>query len=1063
MGEARMFVSRIAASILLAALYAGNHAPLQEQPTLQPGVPFERQLAGGETHSYRISLKSGQFLRIEVEQHRIDVLVSLTSAAAQQLAVSNRQYAVVERVSTIAETDTELRLEVRAANPADASGRYIIRLAEARAANGLDRDLVKADLTFAAAHQLLEQEALTARRSAVEKLEESLALYRKAGDRRGELFALYSLGRAYTPLGERRKTLEAHEQALPLARSLSERLLESHLMQDLGSLCYSLNQVPQALEYFQQVLPLLRELSDRAREAQALFSLGVVQGGMGDRVQANASYQQAQLLWKALEDRAGEARALAAIGAGYEVLGEKQKAIETMERALPLLRSVGDHNTEANTLYSLGLAYDTLNERQKAVTNFSLALALRKEFGHPDGAAGLNRVLGSIYDGLGDLQQALAHSKQALALFEAERDHRATAGLLRNIGLLHNRLGEREQALAHFKRALPLFRLGADKQSLARLLANLGEVHSELGEHDEALRNLNEALPILQQINNQFFEVYTLYWIARAERGRGHLAAARARAEENLAKVEHLRRSFYQADLRAVAFTKARDFYELELDLLVRLGEDKVDQKLFEAALEVSEQARARTMLDLLAEARTGIRTGITPELQQRESANQTRLASLQSQLIQLRQQARPDQKRIGLLQQELAQADEERAQLEHLLRRQHPQYADMLYPAPLRVEAMRNLLDERTALLEYVLGQEHSFLFVLTREGVHCRRLPAASEINELVQEVRQALGQPGQTEFARFTQAAGRLYELLVAPVASVLDSKSKLLIAPDGVLYYLPFESLPAKIVGQQRMDYLIKRWTVSYIPSASVLASLRLNKRPVEAKGGIDAAKQFVAFADPVYPPRAAEGVVKTGDPSDKEERWDLVRLVESAREVTEIARLYRPEQTALFLRAQATEENIKGNQALASARRIHFATHGLISTTRPQHSALVMTLDDDPREDGLLQMWEIFNLRLQADLVVLSACQTGLGRAVTGEGILGLTRAFMYAGTPSVVASLWNVADRSTAELMVKFYRGLDRTFDKAEALREAKLELMRNPRYASPYYWAPFVLIGEPK
>lgn len=1061
-----MFASRIAASILLAALYAGGSAPRQEQTTSRPGVPLERALTGGETHTYPISLGAGQFLRIEVEQQRIDAIVSLSNATAHQVAVSNRQYAAVEWVSTIAETDTQLRLEIRGVNPSGPAGRYVIKFEEPRAATDLDHNLVKADLTFAAANQLREQEAVTARRSAVEKFEESLSLYRKASDRRGEMFALFYLGRAYSPLGERRKTLEAHEQALPFARSLGERLLESRLMQGLGSLCYSLNQVSQALDYFQQVLPLLRELGDRAREAQAHFSLGTVLAGTGDRMQAVASYLQAQSLWRALEDRAGEARALAAIGSSYEALGEKQKAIETMERALPVLRRVEDRNTEANTLYSLGLTYDTLGERQKAVTNFSLALALRKEFGHPSGAAALNRALGSIYDGLGHLQQALAHSKQALALFEAAQDYRATAGLLRNIGLLYNRLGEREQAIAYFKRALPLFRLGADRQSLARLLANLGEVFSELGEHEEGLRHLNEALPILRQINNQFFEVYALHWMARAERGRGQLTAARARNEENLEKIEYLRRSFYQTDLRAVAFTKARDVYELELDLLVRLAETQSDQKLIATALEVSEQARARTMLDLLAEARTGIRSGIAPELQQRESANQTRLASLQSQLIQARQQARPDQKRIASLQQELTQADEERAQLEDLLRRQHPHYAEMLYPAPLRVEAMRNLLDDRTALLEYVLGQEHSFLFVLTREGLHCRRLPAASEINELVHEVRQALGQPGQTEFARFTQAASRLYELLVAPVASVLDSKSKLLIAPDGVLYYLPFESLPAKIAGQPRTDYLIKRWTVSYIPSASVLASLRLNKRPVEAKApetGRDAAKEFVAFADPVYPARAAESVVKTEDSSEKEERWDLVRLVESAREVTEIARLYRPEQTALFLRTQAREENIKGNQALATAHRIHFATHGLISTTRPQHSALVLTLDDDPREDGLLQMWEIFNLRLRADLVVLSACQTGLGREVTGEGILGLTRAFMYAGTPTVVASLWNVADRSTAELMVKFYQRLDSTVDKADALREAKLELMRNPRYASPYYWAPFVLIGEPK
>ncbi len=1083
-----MFMSRIVGSILFAALCTGDsarwlaqttlvplfQAPLgtQEAQQLLPGVPLERALSGGEAHTYRLALAAGQFLRLEVEQRGVDVAVMLSDREGRQVAASNSPHAGVEWVSLVAETGAELRLEIRAANQAAAAGRYAVRLAELRIATELDRQRVAADQALAAGERLRAQDLTTARRSAVVKYEEALALYRAAGDRRGETFALFNLGATLNLLGERRKLLECYQQALPLAQSLGERLIESHLLQNLGALCYSLNQAPQALDYFQQVLPLLRALGERHREAQALFSLGVVYAGLSDRLRSVEVMRQAQTLWQTLGDRAGEARVLSALGSNYEALGEKQKAVEVLEQALPLLRSVGDRETEADTLYNLGLAYGSLNERQRAVEYFTQALTLRKEIGHPFGAAYLQRSLGAIYEGLGELRQALAHCQQALALYEEAKNYRNVGAMLRNLGLLHNKLGEQPQAIAYFKRALPLFRAGADRQTQARLLANLGEALSASGEHEQALTYLNEALPLLQQLSQQFFEVYALYWIAHAERGRGQLPAARARVEEALAKIEHLRRGYYQTELRAVGFTKARDFYELELDLLVRLAATGPEQKLIATALEISEQARARTMLDLLAEARTGIRAGITPELQQREQANQTRLAALQSQLIQVRQQARPDPTRSAALQQELKQAEEERTQLENELRRQHPRYAEMLYPAPLQAEAIRHLLDEETALLEYALGQESSFLFVVTREGLHYRRLPPAAELNRLVQEVRQTLEQPGRGEFVNFTRAASRLYELLVAPVATVLTGKSRLLIAPDGALYYLPFECLPAKIAGQSAADYLLKRWTISYVPSASVLSSLRQNKRPAVDKmpePGAAAPKQFVAFADPVYPAGGAAG--EAGKPPvparrslfEQEERWELVRLAESQREVTEIARLYRPEQTALYLGPAAREENIKGNPALATARRLHFATHGLISASHPQHSALVLTLDDDPREDGLLQMWEIFNLKLQAELVVLSACRTGLGQEVTGEGILGLARAFMYAGAPSVVVSLWNVADRSTAELMVKFHQRLDRTADKAEALRQAKLELLRNPRYASPYYWAPFVLIGEPK
>jgi CHAT domain-containing protein len=197
--------------------------------------------------------------------------------------------------------------------------------------------------------------------------------------------------------------------------------------------------------------------------------------------------------------------------------------------------------------------------------------------------------------------------------------------------------------------------------------------------------------------------------------------------------------------------------------------------------------------------------------------------------------------------------------------------------------------------------------------------------------------------------------------------------------------------------------------------------------------------------------------------EKNRRWELQRLEYSSREVIGIAKRYKPDEVAVYLGSAAKEENVKNNEYLSTARRIHFATHGIISEKQPQYSGLVLTLDDDPTEDGLLQAYEIFNLKLNADLVVLSACRTGLGKEVRGEGLIGLTRAFMYAGAPSVVVSLWEVADRSTAALMVKFYQQLDHAKDKAEALRQAKLALIQSGQFAHPYYWAPFILVGEPK
>jgi len=261
---------------------------------------------------------------------------------------------------------------------------------------------------------------------------------------------------------------------------------------------------------------------------------------------------------------------------------------------------------------------------------------------------------------------------------------------------------------------------------------------------------------------------------------------------------------------------------------------------------------------------------------------------------------------------------------------------------------------------------------------------------------------------------------------------------------------------------------------------VLAGLR--DRPKQKD---TANKKLLAFADPVYEEQGNETMTQRAllRGAFGDQQWHLERLVESGREVQQIAGLYPPGQSSLLLREQATEENVKTSRRLNEYRYIHFATHGLLNEQRPYYSGLILSLpkygkapaalpadkgattrSDQPQiEDGLLQVYEIFGLKLNADLVVLSACETGLGKELRGEGLVGLTRAFLYAGTPSVIVSLWKVQDRSTSDLMVNFYKDLNQSKEKTEALRLAKLNLIKSGRYSHPYYWAPFILVGDPR
>jgi len=396
-------------------------------------------------------------------------------------------------------------------------------------------------------------------------------------------------------------------------------------------------------------------------------------------------------------------------------------------------------------------------------------------------------------------------------------------------------------------------------------------------------------------------------------------------------------------------------------------------------------------------------------------------------------------------------------------------------------------LLDDRTALLEYAIGDTSSYLFAVSRSDFLIVALPSTSALAGKVDALRQIItSQPQRSTFGKQIEYSRQLFRELIEPAGKLLAGKQKLIIAPSGVLNYLPFEVLLSSgdekelaAAGPGALPFLIRDYAIGYVPSAGVLAGLR--SRPQIKPGP---RKTFLAFADPVYGDETGtETNVALRGAFGQMRAWKLTRLEGSRREVEQIASLYKPDQASLLLGEQASEQNVKTDGRLSQYRYVHFATHGLVNEERPPYSGLILSLptgkesaagnaqsrnpqspiSNPQSEDGLLQVYEVFNLKLNADLVVLSACDTGLGKEIKGEGLIGLTRAFLYAGTPSVMVSLWSVQDRSTADLMVRFYQQLDRRKDKAAALRQAKLDLIQTKRYAHPYYWAPFILIGDPE
>lgn len=1107
--------------ITVPCLLAFSPASSTPAIPLLPEKPHTGELTDSQPHSYQLAVAAGQYLRVEAVQLQGNVALALLNSRGEEVATADVSYSSREEICVLVENPSEFRLLIRTADAQQTPARYQVQIADLRVPTEADRLRVAAAQAFATGEQLRQQKTSASSQAAASHYEAALNLYRQAGDKRGEAYTLFVFGKLLIAANDRPRAVTLYQQALPLMQQLGEHSAENNLWYSLGTLSNSLGQIQQALTYLNESLTRARARDDRQCEAQTLYSLGVVQAARGTREQATESLQQARNIWQVLGNRDAEAKAITMLGSNYEALGEKQKAVDCLLQALPLLRQTGNQHTEAHTLYLLGLTYDSLGERATAMDYYRQALPLRQAIGHLSGEAARLRALGGIYYGLREKQQALDHYQRALALYEQQKDLKNTAQMLRNIGQAYDIFGEKQKALEYFNRALPLFRLGADPQTRARLLSDLGRVLEETGAPEQALTYLNEALPVLRKLGHRFFELQTLYYLARAESACGRLREAHQLIKETLALVETLRSEFHQPELCAAGFARAQDFYDLAIDVLMRRQQQEPQQHYAAEALHLAELARARMLLDTLAEARADIRHGVASELLLAERRLQEQIGSQSARLLRLLSGKHTTEQETDA-RRDLAQAQAEYAQVQSQIRRTSPQYAALMQPRPLTLaDIQQQILDDDTLLLEYRLGPQRSYLWAISRDSYAVYQLPGRDQIEQAARQAYELLNARNQRvkfetadeKLVRVVKAdadywpqAAALSRIILAPAADQL-TKKRLLIVSDGALQYLPFAALPDPVAGGQLLvtseeghrpsasspqslapahQPLIVSHEIITLPSASTLAVLRAG-----IQGRTPAPKSVAVLADPVFTttdPRLLTALRISADAMPgknplrdsetsvlvraiRESGWsetglELPRLPFTRQEAKAITALVPAAERREALDFAASRATITGNE-LAQYRYVHIATHGLISTAHPELSGLVFSLVDEQgrQQNGFLRMHDLFNLNLPAELVVLSACRTGLGQELKGEGIISLTRGFMYAGAARVMVSLWDVNDQATAELMTKLYQSMlgPQRLSPAAALRAAQLAMLHDQRWQSPWYWAAFTLQGEPQ
>ena len=863
--------------------------------------------------------------------------------------------------------------------------------------------------------------------------------------------------------------------------------------------------------------------------------------------------ESARVLLHSLNFPEGEAVILILTGYAYSQLKQDQKAIEQLEQSVSLFRTAGKPRGEALALLLLGQFQGMGGDMQKALDNLTRALAQFRAAGDPDGEmitlvtlAGLKVVLGKpeemisyyaqvleisrtaasrereanplpalspVYDLMGQNvmdqpQKGREGLEQLLTLSRSFHVPRVEALVLLMLGLYHSFEFEPQKALGYYEQSLRLFR--TEKDRYGEGIALFGVCMSRISSRDQrGLDDCAQALTIQRATGNNEAEALTLKQIAIGENDRGNLAASQTAIESAVAIIESHRSRVINPQLRLSYFEGAQHYYDFYLELLMRLHRQHPGEGFDARALEVSERARARSLLETLKEANADIRQGVDAALLERERDIQRRLnARAEAQMQLLSPQYSETQ--AAKLAEEIKRLIEDLQQVETEIKQRNPRYASLMQPRPLTLkEIQTQVLDPETLLLEYSLGEERSYVWAVTSSSNTSHELPKRAEIEAAARRFYDLLnarnkGVKGETEGQRADRiakadaqipvAGAALSRMVLAPVAGQLGNR-RLIIVADDVLHFVPFGALPvtggsASSTNRQRRKArpLIQNHEIVNLPSASTLAVIR-----GEVAGRNRAPKSVMALADPVFmkddervkavrDKDTLNEVLKTvneslmsGTSKDRQlvkateetgvssDGMYVPRLPGTRQEAEQIVAMVPTTERRLALDFAASRDTVTSAE-LSQYRYVHLSTHGFLNSVHPELSGLVFSLVNERGEpqDGFLRAHEIFNLKLSPEVVVLSACQTGMGKNIKGEGLVSLTRGFMYAGAPRVIVSLWGVSDLGTTELMVRFYNGmLKKGVRPAAALRAAQVSLMNNKRWASPYYWAPFTLQGE--
>lgn len=992
---------------------AGAIARREEPAALPPG-PEHRELGEGGIDNYRVELRQGAYLAVAFGQLGLDLKAELFGPTGDRIlgVDSPNGDRGTEVLGLVARVSGNYRLCVRPSGESD-GGRYSIRTVAHRWATPEDRQRDRAFRLHSRADALRQAGASD---QALSEYRQVAALWRQVNDPYGEIRALHRLGQLQALLGDPQEALTSYRRATELALEPAQRHVAAIIWNRIGMVHRNLRQPRLALAAFSQSAELFEEGGDNVR-------------------------------WAALLNR---------VASLHEQQGRSWEALRIYRTLLNVWQEQGDSAREATARTNLGELFLRLGQNDLAKSHFQQALKLRQQSGDTRGEAITLTSLGTVYRRTGRFRQARDCFERALLMQRRVNDRDKEVNTLIGLGLTELIQGDPTAARELFESTLHLSRQMGNRRAEAYALVNLGEAAEALTEPDLARRHYRHASAVFVEVGDRRGEATASYLLARVERQAGRLAPALQAIERALDLVEALRFETEVAAHKASFLALKHNYFEFAVDLLVDLHRSGAGIQGYDLqALITSERSRARSLLDDLVESLSTYRLRADTEFT-------AQARKLQEQLQHQDQQAAHDRSKDELyskLRHLVAELGEIRAADRITARSQKPTAG--WRPSSEIFDRIQKSLGKDTVLLEYFLSEDRSFVWLLERDSLEVFVLPPERRIEVLARQAHRLLTEshkPGLSSQLDLVLKA--LSRHLLAPVADRLRGH-RLVVVPDGALSYVPFAALPVPN-GEGEVPLVLAHEVVT-LPSMAVLQILRSSRAQQSMPS-----RTLAVLADPVFQrsdPRFAEAPVSSAAESstDIAQRAGLDRLPATTAEAVSILS-WVEEPRRLAALGFAANHDLVNSGVLADYRILHFATHARNHAEVPELNAIYLSMFDETGEPrrGALYAHEIVDYDLPAELVVLSACRTALGRGVEGEGQLGLPQAFMLAGTARLLISLWKVDDQATAELMAYFYEGLlrDRLIP-AAALRQAQSRMLTESRWRAPFYWAGFVLLGD--